>query len=661
MARRSVAVLAVLIGIGVGTPANAAVTSSNITAPADGSHYLVTDASPPAGVSVTGTSNGTTGDFVDVRCYERTDHWDFVQDNVAVAAGGSFSATMSSDDPYGTCILRAVPHGLAPTGDASPFTGPTVTGEQNLSYKISTGPNAGKVYDLYLLFQGVNAMNDYVSATDGGLWDSRLQYPNGYSSTYLWYENAALTGSEDGPPARSFLQVDGRNAYGPRAARDLFPSNPGFPELTFDASRDPGTGNTTIHETDPIVVCPNETPFPPDAGACPQFNSAGVRLERTLFTDDGGLQVHITDTWRSTDGAVHNISPHYDQWVFGRDPQNVDVPVGLKLPWIGDFQTFSTNTVFPGPSPGAGSIFVRGKNDAPDGDATYPRGAVSFDLAPAEVRRVSNQEFTLHNENVSVPAGGTAVTREDFVMSQAQATVDAKAAADVDRFVSPTVSISAPANGSTITGAAATKQITVTGSASDNQGVAALTVNGAAVPLAADGTFSVPATVKLGQNTLTAVATDHAGNTTTATATAAYVDKVAPAVTGFTVSPRTFRVGAGPTAVTARAKAGTTFKFSLSEDSSVSINISRAQAGKRSGKRCVKPTKKLSHAKMCQRLVSRGTLHRTLSAGKRSVKFTGRIGNKKLAPGRYVATTTATDQAGNKSKKKTVKLRVVRR
>jgi hypothetical protein len=661
MRSHSVAVLAVLIAVGAAAPARAAITSSNITAPADGTHYLNTDADPEHDVPVTGTSNGTTGDAVDVRCYERMDHWNSVQDNIAVAADGSFSTTMGTGDPYGTCILRAVPHGLGPTGDSSPFTGPTLTTEWNQSSKVAAGPNAGKVYDFYVLFQGANAMNDYVSATQGGLWDSRLQYPNGYSSTYLWYENAALPGEEPAPAGRSFLKVDGRNAYGPRSARGLFENNPGLPQLTFDASRDPATGNTTIHETDPVVVCPNETPFPPDAGACPQFNSAGVQLERTLFTDDGGLQVHITDTWRSTDGAAHTISPHYDQWVWGRDPQGVAVPVGLKLPWIGDFQTFTADTVFPGPPPGAGSIFVRANNGAPDGSETYPLGAVSFDLAPVEVRRVESREFTVRNENVSVPAGGTAVTREDFVMGQAQATVEAKATANVDRFSGPTVSISSPANASTITGAASTKQITVTGSASDNGGVASLTLNGASIPLAADGTFSVPATVTLGQNTLTGVATDHAGNTATATVTANYVDNVAPAVTGFTASPRMFRAGSSATPVTARAKKGTTFKFSLSEDSAVSINIARAQPGKRSGKRCVKPTKKLSHAKRCQRLVSRGTLHRTLVAGKRSVRFTGRIGNKKLAPGRYVATITAADKAGHKSRKKTVKLRVVRR
>jgi hypothetical protein len=662
MPRRSVAVLAVVIGVGAAAPAHAAVTASNITAPANGTHYLNTDANPVHTVPLTGTSNGTTGDVVDIRCYERSDNWDDGAANVPVAADGSFSTTMSTDTPYGTCILRAVPDSLPATSDETPFTGPTLTTEWNTSERVASGPNAGKLVDFYILFQGANAMNDYVGATRGGLWDSRLQYPNGYASTYLWYENGSLRGDESlASGNRSHLRVDGRNAYGPGSANALFPDNPGLPQLTYDASRDPATGNTTIHETDPIVVCPSETPFPPDAGACPRFDSAGVRLERTFFTDDGGRQVHITDRWRSTDGAAHTLSLHYDQWVWGRDPDGAEVPVGLKLPWIDGFQTFTSDTVFPGPGPGAGSIFVRANNDAADGSETFPVGAVSFDVAPNAVRRSSGQNFTLRDESFSVPAGGAAVIRQDFVMGLRQADVDAKAAANADRFSAPVVSISFPANGSTITGATGTEQITVTGSASDNKSVTSLTLNGAPIALAANGTFSAPATVRLGANTFTAVARDAAGNSATATVSAGYVDNVAPAVTGLTARPRRFRVGSSPTPVTARARVGTKFKFTLSEDSAVAIKIARLLPGKRSGKRCVKPRKSLRDARSCQRRITRGTLRRTLSAGDRSVRFSGRIGRRKLAPGRYLATVRATDEAGNKSSKKTVRFRVVRR
>ena len=663
MRSHGVAALAVLIAVGLAGPAGAAITSSTITAPADGTHYLITDADPEHDVTVTGTSNGTTGDAVDIRCYDRADNWyGHTADNIPVAADGSFSTPVSNGDPYGTCILRAVPHGLASTSDPSPFSGPTLTTEWNVTDKVSGGPNDGKAHNFYVLFQGPNAMNDYVSATGGGLYDSRLSYAPGRSSTYLWYGNGFLVGNEHLSSAnRSALQVDGRNAYGPEAAYDLLVNNPGLPSLTYDANRDTATGVTTIHETDPIVVCPSESPFPATALSCPHFDSAGVQLERTWVTDDGGRQVHMTDTWRSTDNNAHTLSLHYDQLLWARlPPQGAEQPVGLKLPWLGDFKTFTSDTAFPGPGPGMGTIFVRDNNNATDGDETFPVGAVSFDVAPTDVRWLENTNFFLRDETIAVPAGGTTVVRQDYVMGQTLAEVEAKATANVDRYSAPAVSISSPANGSSITGAASTKQVTVTGSASDNQGLASLTVNGASVPVTG-GTFSVPATLALGSNTLTAVATDHVGLTATAAATVTYADNVAPAVTGFTASPRTFRVGAAATPVTARAARGTTFKFNLSENATVSINIARVVPGKRSGKRCVKPTKKVARAKSCQRLVSRGTLRRTLVAGKRSVKFTGRIGKRKLVPGRYVATTTAKDKAGNNSKKKTVKLRIVRR
>src|SRR5689334_21780994 len=112
---------------------------------------------------------------------------------------------------------------------------------------------------------------------------------------------------------------------------------------------------------------------------------------------------------------------------------------------------------------------------------------------------------------------------------------------------------------------------------------------------------------------------------TPASVTVTYADNVAPSVTGFKASPSTFAVGAKATAIAAKTKRGTTFKLKLSEDASLAISI----------KQC---------GRTCKRLKSRGTLHRTLKAGKRSVKFSGRIGKRKLRAGTYVATVVATDK-----------------
>ena len=468
----------------------------------------------------------------------------------------------------------------------------------------------------------------------------------------MWFTNAELgLGNEN----RSAVQVDGRDAYGPRSAQFWFEDNPGLPELSFDAGRDAATGDTTIHESEPMVVCPNAVSFPPTSDTCPRFDDAGVRLERAYFADDGGRQVHVTDTWRSTDGAAHMLSLRYEQWLEG------SLSPGLAFSWAGGFQTFTTDRLIAGPPPGPGSILVRASNAVPSGSERLPLGALSFDRAPSAVRWSREYQFTLHEESVLVPAGGTATIRQDFVLGLTPGEVAAKAAANEDRFSAPTVSISAPADGSTVTGAARTKQITVTGSASDHIAVASLTLDGAPVALGANGAFSVPATLAMGENSFTAIARDAAGNRATATATVTYADNISPVVTDFSATPRRFRVGARPTPVTALVKRGTTFTFGLSEDADVTIKIARLRPGKRNQQRCVKPTKKLRSHKSCLRRVPVGGLHRTLAAGPNSVKFTGRIENKKLARGRYLAKITAVDQADNASAQQTVKLRVVHR
>jgi len=415
-------------------PAQAAVTTSTITAPFDGTHYMITDASPPSTVTVTGTTNGTTGDLVDIRCYEvGSITWQLAAFNVAVQADGSFSASMSTGDPYGSCRLRAVPHNLPAGSSIAAYAGPVVTTEYIKSYQVSSGPNAGKTYDYYVAYQSSNALNDYESATSNGLWDSRLTYPDGGSSHYLWYANAILDGSGDG---RSRLQVDGRNAYGPPSARARFQDNPGLPQLTFSVSRNGTTGVTTIRETSPIVVCPAGAPFPPTGPTCPQFNSAGVRLERTIVTNDGGRQVHITDVWRSTDGKPHTISAHYYQEVQaseGPAGSQVDTLVGLKLPWLGGFQTFTGDATYPGPAKLANTILVRDSNTAPDGDTALPRGAITFDFPLGQIHRTFNDTFTMNGASFTVAAGGVRVVRQSFVMGTTDAEVAAKAAANAVR------------------------------------------------------------------------------------------------------------------------------------------------------------------------------------------------------------------------------------
>lgn len=415
--------------VALGPTAEATVTTTNVTSPVDGATFMVTSESPPP-ILVQGTSDGVFGDNLNLRCYYGPTEYDVLNVNtIPVNPDGTFSVNIDRDAPYSTCRLRAVPVGWPDGSSVSSFTGPRVTTEVSVPQIVQGGPNDGKVFDYYVLFQGEFASNDYRSATIGGLYDTRLQAADGTMSGYFWAQNGALSGNEGG--VRSYLQVDGRNGYGPFTAWARFPDNPGFPELTYTASRNVTTGVTTIHETDPIVACSTETAFPPTAGSCPSFVDTGVRLDRTIVTDDGGRQVHVSDVWRSTDGQAHTISAHYEQAVGGAGLNSV----GHKLPWMGSaYQVFTSTVNYPAPPTVPATVFVRNDTAAPDGDTFSPRGAITFDVRPSSIHRPEYRKVVLRNDGITVPAGGTRLVHQDFVIGTTEAEVANKAAANEARY-----------------------------------------------------------------------------------------------------------------------------------------------------------------------------------------------------------------------------------
>jgi hypothetical protein len=144
-------------------------------------------------------------------------------------------------------------------------------------------------------------------------------------------------------------------------------------------------------------------------------------------------------------------------------------------------------------------------------------------------------------------------------------------------------------------------------------------------------------------------------------------DHTAPVLSAVSLSRRRFAVSAARTVVSARVKArrGTQLRFTLSEAATVHVAIARRRPGrtavrKGGAKRCVPATAALRKAKACTRTIAVATLARAReAAGRRVVTFTGRIGTKALATGRYSATVTAIDASGNPSHPKTVTFTVV--
>jgi Ca2+-binding RTX toxin-like protein len=142
------------------------------------------------------------------------------------------------------------------------------------------------------------------------------------------------------------------------------------------------------------------------------------------------------------------------------------------------------------------------------------------------------------------------------------------------------------------------------------------------------------------------------------------LDAVSPVISAASVSNRRFRVDPGGGIARKRAPRGTAFRFALSERASIRVSIEHAFIGRRASGRC-SLSRKRGHGRPCRKwkLVRRFT--RQGLAGQNEISFSGRvrIGRKvhALRPGYYRAAITATDAAGNRSKRSRVYFRVLRR
>jgi PKD repeat protein len=148
-------------------------------------------------------------------------------------------------------------------------------------------------------------------------------------------------------------------------------------------------------------------------------------------------------------------------------------------------------------------------------------------------------------------------------------------------------------------------------------------------------------------------------------------DTLGPRVSRFAFLPRRFRVGPRATALGARAARrrrsraaphGSRLRFTLSEPAGVRILIERARLGRKVGKWCKPPTGRLRKRRPCTRLGRAGAIaRRERPAGENTIRFSGRLGGRALAAGRYRATITAADAAENRSAPRRTSFRIVRR
>jgi len=144
--------------------------------------------------------------------------------------------------------------------------------------------------------------------------------------------------------------------------------------------------------------------------------------------------------------------------------------------------------------------------------------------------------------------------------------------------------------------------------------------------------------------------------------TGAAPDLTLPTMLSASVTAKVFAVDRGAVAErpVSSAKRGTAFRYGLSERARVLFTIERALPGRRAGGRCAKPSGKNRGRRRCTRYIRFGRFAQEGRSGSNAKRYSGRIGRRYMRPGQYRATLAARDPAGNRSRPRALRLRVVR-
>ena len=127
-------------------------------------------------------------------------------------------------------------------------------------------------------------------------------------------------------------------------------------------------------------------------------------------------------------------------------------------------------------------------------------------------------------------------------------------------------------------------------------------------------------------------------------------DTLAPTLSALSVTPSRVRRGRR-----------TAIRFTLSEAASVALQFDRVRRGRRSNGRCVAPRRRLRRAPRCTRFRRVGALTRQVANGTSTISFDGRLSGRLLPVGSYAVTLVARDAAGNVSRPRTLRFRILPR
>jgi hypothetical protein len=508
--------------------ASAAITTTSITSPTSPFVYTFNDnATPTPTVEITGTTDSTAPgtDTIDINCYytqaaNGINHTN-IANNISLAGDGSFDWTGSVSEES-TCTLRAVPHNYGDTYPLTQFSGPFSVLNFTRQDEVSGGSHqTGPFDDFFYSASSTNAYDDYESVGSCGLdFAEPIMFNGNFADAGSWNCAAALFG-DDGSGTRSEIKIGNDNAYDSQSAASAFPgadTQTGFQPLSssYTSSASPSNpgGNVSINESENLVSCPGGVHAASNGSNCASWNSTGVSFARSISQTNGGQVVTITDTYTSTDHASHNLDLEYDNY------SDEDGDAAWRLPGSSQYEFYSPGDQATLPNASNNVIYT---NDGYYNDGGFDApGALIYNTQPNLAKWIASccsgtsQEMLLDYQR-TVPAGGSMSITQTYMVAPNQASLDKMVNAVLDSVNKPTVSITSPAN-NTVTSASS---VQVSGKASANEGLT-LKVNGAAVPVNSDGTWSTSVSLNNGKNTIKAVASDGSGNTAQATDTVYY-------------------------------------------------------------------------------------------------------------------------------------------
>jgi hypothetical protein len=173
-----------------------------------------------------------------------------------------------------------------------------------------------------------------------------------------------------------------------------------------------------------------------------------------------------------------------------------------------------------------------------------------------------------------------------------------------------------------------------------------------------------PKTDFTGADLFTFKGNDGVSDSAAATVNITVKDTKAATITSFSAGNSRWRLGSKlPAFFLSRklAPVGTNFSFRLDETANVTLTFALKKTGRRVNKVCKALTRSNRKKPKCTRYVNKGSISKTVKAGKTRVRFQGRITKKrKLGLGRYRVTLDVVDTAGNRSKSKVGYFTIVR-